>query len=182
MAYQYRGQVRKNGGAWEELFPTQSTSKYLADASAWPLGTTEVRVYRRDTVTGLETVSDTRTITLIEAPEDEPYLALNGLRVRVAAFRESEPEYGGAGMRRSLSGQLRQSARWTARTWEVDAICITDEESQALHDLAEVGGIDLAMTGRAIPAPAVVRVVVDQDEHASHGRVRLLRLRIREQP
>lgn len=109
------------------------------------------------------------------------FLTFGAITVRASRIRRLQDERGGQ-PRRTIGGQLRGDPLWTARAWEVDAVCINDTEANNLHGICTPFG-DATVAGDAIGSTITARLDITGDEYQQHedGWYRTLTISIREQ-
>jgi hypothetical protein len=94
------------------------------------------------------------------------FATLGSVPLRVTTFRRVQDERGG-GMHRTLSGQLRGRAAWSARGWELVAYAMTDAEADAIR-AAAVPDVPTLFAGDVLPAAVSVSATVTGDEYERH--------------
>lgn len=92
------------------------------------------------------------------------FASIGGVAVKFIRFRRLEDETSGE-PERTLSGQRRGDPLWTARGWEGDAICLTDEEADALHAVADNRSARLCVGSAFPPGGVLCQVKAGSDEY-----------------
>lgn len=97
-----------------------------------------------------------------------PYLQLGTTPIRLEGFRELPPVRGGAGLRRTINGQLRGVADWTKREFEGRAVARNQTEYTALRAAANPD-VQIQMTGDYLDTLTVRVEIAGPIEHDRTG-------------